>query len=73
MTGPVHFCRRPSSACISGNESIPLRFSELDYLFVQVALQFDDMNREELVQGSENGLLILPVSILIETGIVSFE
>ena len=50
MAGRAPFYQRPFSASTSGNQPIPLRFSELDYLFVRVALRLDDMNREDLVQ-----------------------
>jgi len=65
--------QRPSSPSINGNKPIPLRFNELDYLFVQVERHHDALNGEESIQGSKNGMFIFPVSVLIERGIVSSE
>jgi len=65
--------QRPSSPSINGTKPIPLRFNELDYLFVQVERHPDALNSTEPMQGSNNGMFIFPVSVLIEKGIVSSE
>ena len=61
--------KRPTSEDVNGNKPIPLRSSELDYLFIQVESHSTIL--EELEPRSKCGMFIFPVSLLIEKGIVS--
>ena len=61
--------KRPTSEDVNGNKPIPLRSSELDYLFIQVERHSTIL--EELEPKSKCGMFIFPVSLLIEKGIVS--
>ena len=60
---------RPLLEDANGIKPIPLTSNELDYLFIQVESHSNIL--EELELGSQDGMFIFPVSVLIEKGIVS--
>ncbi|PHR72416.1 MAG: hypothetical protein COA66_06810 [Arcobacter sp.] len=61
--------KRPVLEDNMGNKPMPLTSSELDYLFIQVESHTSILEGLEL--GSQDGMFIFPVSVLIEKGIVS--
>ncbi|MGL1888919.1 MAG: MepB family protein [Reichenbachiella sp.] len=68
---------RPSLQTVNGNKPVPLKYNELDYLFVQVQEHSNITTTTTTTTTNESmgrlktGMFIFPISLLIEKGIVS--